>query len=205
MTTSAADALATVRAAGGDVRIVGPERLKVTAPVPLPNDLVDRLRTVKLELLALLSGPSPSAAEIWDDPEADRAAIAERDGGAPRVWAEALARLDPACPPCDIPPTRWLRFIDDCGRFLDDGWAARAGALGWGPLDLFGCNRDKPFARISQAGLLWLLEGRKLLALTRDTATITTHSGGSLTFYRRQLEAGGVLAWEMGSAELSDG
>jgi len=88
---------------------------------------------------------------------------------------------------------------------LNDGWAARAGALGWGPLDLFGCNRDKPFARISQAGLLWLLEGRKLLALTRDTATITTHSGGSLTFYRRQLEAGGVLAWELGSAELSDG
>jgi hypothetical protein len=201
MTPLAADALATVRAAGGDVRIVGPERLKVTAPVPLPNDLVDRLRTVKLELLALLSGPSSSAAEMWDDAGEERAAIAEYDGGAPRVWAESLARLDPACPPCDVPPMRWLRFIDDCGRFLDDGWAARAEALGWGPFDLFGCNRDKPFARISQAGLLWLLAGRKLLALTRDTAAITTHSGGSLTFYRRQLEAGGVLAWELGSAE----
>jgi hypothetical protein len=96
---------------------------------------------------------------------------------------------------------RWLRFIDDCGRFIDDGWAARAEALGWGPLDLFGCNRDKPFARISQAGLLWLLEGRKLHALTADTAAIATPSGGKLTYYRRQLETGGVLAWQLGSAE----
>jgi hypothetical protein len=137
----------------------------------------------------------------WGDAEEERAAVAEYDGGAPRVWAEALARLNPASPPCDIPPMRWLRFIDDCGRFLDEGWAARAEALGWGPLDLFGCNRDKPFARISQAGLLWLLECRKLLALTADTAAIATHSGGKLTYYRRQLEAGGVLAWELGAAE----
>ena len=138
----------------------------------------------------------------WGDPEDERAAIAEYDGGAPRLWAEALARLDPARPPpCDISPSRWLRFIDDCGRFIDDGWAARAEALGWGPLDLFGCNRDKPFARISQAGLLWLLEGRKLLALTADTAAIATQSGGKLTLYRRQLETGGVLAWELSAAE----
>ena len=137
----------------------------------------------------------------WSGTEEERAATIEYDGGAPRVWAEALVRLDPACPPADISLNRWLQFIDDCGRFLDDGWAARAEALGWGPLDLFGCNRDKPFARISQAGLLWLLEGRKLLVLTRDTAAIATHSGGSLTFYRRQLEAGGVLAWELGATE----
>jgi hypothetical protein len=131
----------------------------------------------------------------------ERAAVIEHDGGAVRAWAEALARLDPACPPCEIPPMRWLRFIDDCGRFLDDGWASRAEALGWGPLDLFGCNRDKPFARTSQAGLLWLLEGRKVLALTADTAALATHSGGKLTYYRRLLEAGGVLAWELGSTE----
>lgn len=137
----------------------------------------------------------------WSDAEEERAAIAEYDGGAPRSWGEALARLDPARPPADISPTRWLRFIDDCGRFIDNGWAARAAALGWGPLDLFGCNREKPFARISQAGLLWLLDGRKLLALTGDTAAIATQSGGKLTLYRRQLETGGVLAWELSAAE----
>jgi hypothetical protein len=181
--------------------MVGPERLKVIAPVPLPEDLVDRLRTVKPELLALLSGPNAPATEIWDEAEQERAAILEYDGGAPRIWAEALARLDPARPPADVSLNRWLQFINDCGRFIDDGWAARAEALGWGPRDLFGCNREKPFARISQAGLLWLLEGRKLVALTADTAAIATHSGGKLNFYRRQLETGGVPAWELGSTE----
>lgn len=116
-----------------------------------------------------------------------RAAIIEYDSGVPRVWAEALARLDPACPPGDIPPKRWLRFIDDCGRFLDDGWATHAARLGWGPLDLFGCDRIKPFARINRAGLLWLLDGRKLLALSADAAAIATASGGYLAFRRRIL------------------
>jgi hypothetical protein len=53
--------------------------------------------------------------------------------------------------PGDVPPRRWLRFIDDCGHFLDGGWAARAKELGWGPLDLFGCDRERPFARIDRA------------------------------------------------------
>jgi hypothetical protein len=155
-------------------------------------------KVAKVEPSVVASEEAP-----WGDAEEERAAIAEYDGGAPRVWAEALARLDPACPPpCEIPPTRWLRFIDDCGRFLDDGWAARAEALGWGPLELFGCDRIKPFARLDRAGLLWLIDGRKLLALTADTAAIATHSGGKLTYYRRQLETGRVLAWELGCNNL---
>jgi hypothetical protein len=133
----------------------------------------------------------------WGETEEERAAIIQYDGGATRTWAEALTRLDPAYPPCDIPPIRWLRFIDDCGRFLDDGWAACAEGLGWGPLDLFGCDRTKPFARINRAGLLWLLNGRRLLALAADTAAIATASGGYLTFQRRFREPGGVLAWEL--------
>jgi hypothetical protein len=129
--------------------------------------------------------------------EDKRTQIIEYDSGTPRVWADALVRLDPACPPCDIPPKRWLLFIDDCGRFLDDGWAAHAARLGWGSLDLFGCDRTKPFARVNRAGLLWLLDGRKLLALSADAAAIATASGGYLAFRRRILESGGVLAWEL--------
>jgi len=47
--------------------------------------------------------------DTWTDAEEERAAIAEYDGGAPRAWAEALARLDPNKPPGDVPPRRWLR------------------------------------------------------------------------------------------------
>ena len=223
---SAAEALKAARAAGIQLAIKD-EDLVLEAPAPPSPVVIDLLRRHKTELVALMRpttiGCTPKSPMVapgtpvtvqkqhfqlegetaapWGEEEEERAAIAEHDGGAPPAWAEALGRLDPVCPPCDIPPMRWLRLIDDCARFIDDGWAARAEALGWGPLDLFGCNRDKPFARISQAGLLWLLEGRKLLALTADTAAIATQSGGKLTFYRRQLETGGVLAWELGSAE----
>jgi hypothetical protein len=88
--------------------------------------------------------------ETWTDAEEERAAIVEYDGGAPRTWAEALARLDPTKPPIDVPPQRWLRFIDDCGRFLDLGWAPKAAALGWGPLDLSGRTElARPWREVS--------------------------------------------------------
>jgi hypothetical protein len=70
-------------------------------------------------------------------------------------------------------------------------------SLGWGPLDLFGCDRIKPFARLDRAGLVWLIGGRELLALTTDMVVISNSSGGNLTFYRRRRETGGVLAWEL--------
>jgi hypothetical protein len=92
---------------------------------------------------------------------------------------------------------RWTQFIDDYGRFLDDGWAERAAALGWGPLDLFGCDRERPFARLDRAGLLWLLHGRRLLALTADSARIETATG-SVTYYRMPVAAGrAALPWEL--------
>jgi hypothetical protein len=142
--------------------------------------------------------PAPRPANVWSDVEEERAAIAEYDGGAPRAWAEALARLDPSRPPSDVSPQRWLRFIDDCGRFLDSGWAAHAAKLNWHPLDLFGCDRERPLARLDHAGLVWLLNGRQLLALSADTAAIAAPSGGSLTFRRRPVEPGRVvLAWEL--------
>jgi hypothetical protein len=167
-------------------QVVTPESPTVTAVTPVTS-----------QKPYFRSGGGTAA--LWGEEEEERVAIIEYDGGAPRIWAEALARLDPTRPPCDISPRRWLRFIDDCGRFIDEGWAARAEALGWGPLDLFGCDRMKPFARLDQAGLLWLIDGQKLLALTADTAAIATPSGSKLTFYRRQLETGGAPAWELKS------
>jgi hypothetical protein len=125
-----------------------------------------------------------------------KAAIARHDGGAPREWVEGLTRLDPATPPVDVPPERWLRFVDDSGRFIANGWARRAAELGWTAFDLFGCDRSKPFARIGRCGLLWLLDGRPLRILTADTAVINAASGFSLTFYRRPHEPGQVLPWE---------
>jgi hypothetical protein len=140
---------------------------------------------------------SSPIAHAWSETEEERAAVVEHDGGLPREWAEALARLDPSRAPADVPPKRWVVFLNDCGRFLDDGWAQHATGFGWTPFDLFGCDRHKPFARIDRAGLLWLLNGRKLLALTVDSAAIGTASGGKLTYRRYPNEAGRVLPWEL--------
>jgi hypothetical protein len=89
-------------------------------------------------------------------------------------------------------------FIDDCGRFLDADWSTRAVALGWGPFDLFGCDRERPFARIDHQGLLWLLNGGRLVELHRDRAIIEYDAGVRQTYRRRPIEVGRVvLAWEI--------
>jgi hypothetical protein len=138
------------------------------------------------------------ASHNWTDADEERAAIVQYDVGAPRAWAEGFARLDPNKPPGDVPLRRWLRFIDDCNRFLDGGWGARAVALGWGPLDLFGCDRERPFARIDHLALLWLLDGGTVLELHRDHVIIETLGGAHQTYRRRPVEVGRVvLAWEL--------
>lgn len=123
----------TVKAEGDRLIIRGPRRAEPVARLLIGH---------KGELLAALrppSKPSPSVASSeWDASDwcgyfGERAGLAEFDGGAPRAWAEALARLDPNSSPGDVPLKRWRRFIDDCGRFLDSGWAERATALGWTP------------------------------------------------------------------------
>jgi hypothetical protein len=136
--------------------------------------------------------PAPSA-----DAQKERAAIVEYDSNVPREWAEGSARLDPDRPPSDVPVKRWQRFVDDVGLFLDSPFCAVAAALGWRPYDLFGCDRDRPYARIDQAGLLWLLNGSRLVALSKNTATIETRTGTRQTYHCRPRELGQVLAWEL--------
>jgi hypothetical protein len=181
------------------------------------SDTLDTLRhsaepapTVSQSVNSVIPPPKPSAPpapvpvarnDTWTDAQEERAAIVEYDGGAPRAWAEALARLDPDKPPGDAPPRRWLSFIDDCGRFLDRGWAARAAAFGWGPLDLFGCDRERPFARLDHMGLLWLVNGGTIVELHRARAIIETAGGAQQGYRRRPVEVGRVvLAWELSTA-----
>jgi hypothetical protein len=115
--------------------------------------------------------PTDGALTTWGEVEEERAAIVEHDGGVPRAWAEGFARLDPDRPPNDVPPHRWRCFVDDVGSFLDGRLCAVAAILGLTAFDLFGADRDQPFARIDQAGLLWLLNGDRLVMLTDDART----------------------------------
>ena len=155
-----------------------------------PQDAAALAPLSQVSLLSQDVAPDPSA-----DAQKERAAIVEHDGGIPREWAEGFARLDPARPPSDVPLRRWQRFVDDVRLFLDSSFCAIAAAFGWGPHDLFGCDRDRPYARIDQAGLLWLLNGNRLVALSENTATIESRTGTRQTYRRRPSQLGQVLAW----------
>jgi hypothetical protein len=181
-----------VRAIGGELRVPSPGRLTVRAAKPLPTALMAQLKAAKPALIELLSTTAP-----LNDAGQVRVAIIERDHHAPRAWADGLARLNPAYPAAGISPQRWLCFVDDCGHFLEAGWADRASALGWTPLQLFGADRERPLVRLDHAGLLWLVHGGRVSALSADTAIIETPSGNHLTYRRVAADASSVvLPWE---------
>jgi hypothetical protein len=121
---------------------------------------------------------------------------------APRIpsgWIEGVARLSHRCPPTDIPPHRWRQFLNDCTKFLASPgeWAERAAALGWDAVALFGCCRHRPLDRPGSAGLLWVINGGRLVELHRDWAVVELAENGSRRiFERRRLDAENVrLPW----------
>jgi hypothetical protein len=120
---------------------------------------------------------------------------------APRIpssWIEGVARLDQRRPPPDIPPHRWRQFVSDCNKFLayPGEWAERAAALGWDTLALFGCCRHRPLDRPRSAGLLWTLNGGRLVELHRDWTVVELAENGSRRVFDRRRLAGNVwLPW----------
>jgi hypothetical protein len=130
----------------------------------------------------------------------------EQDGGSPRSglppkWCEGvlwLSTMPP--PPRGYPEHAWRQLVIDAERFLDD-WAAQAAALGWPDWELFGCHRRAPWGRIQGMGLVLLLRGDLIAALTETEAVIRTPTGARQT-YRRQLRdpldlAERCLVWEL--------
>jgi hypothetical protein len=190
-------ALAALAALAGAGLRIEDRRDPAAIPDTTSADQDQNMRVGSAKVAKLAKVPEPIPAPSWGEAEDERAAIIEHDGGIPRAWAEGFARLHPDPPPSNVPLRRWQRFVDDVGLFLDSPFCAITAALGWGPYDLFGCDRDRPFARIDHAGLLWLLDGDKLVALTENTATIERRTGARQTYRRKPNTPGRVLAWEL--------
>ena len=104
--------------------------------------------------------------------------------------ALVLAMLQEHCPD-HVERDRWQQAVQDGRRFLAK-WGAQAAALGWTPRDLFGLQKspDQPhpsyrrLSRYDETGLIWLLQGRPVVALTDATAAIENPTG-AITVYRR--------------------
>jgi hypothetical protein len=111
--------------------------------------------------------------------------------GGPGALTTALAALEERCPD-HVDAGRWQQSVEDGHRFLAR-WGDLAEALGWTLPDLLGLHeppeRPSPLyrrlSRLDTTGLIWLLHGRPVTALTADAAVIATSDSGRLTFYRR--------------------
>jgi len=117
----------------------------------------------------------------------DRSSPFSDFGGA---FGRTLAVLESRRPDL-VPPARWPRAIED-GRAFMAKWGKQAEALGWTARDLLGLHqpRAKPrptYTRLSRydaTGLVWLLDGRRVVALSEDKAAIQSPSG-NVTIYRK--------------------
>jgi hypothetical protein len=125
----------------------------------------------------------------WPNHHSPRAGQTVEPSSAP--FAKTLAALERRCPDY-VEANRWRRAVEDARRFLAQ-WGDQAAALGWTAQDLFGLHtppeRPHPsysrLSRLDHTGLVWLLRGRPVVALTATTAAIEKPVIGTITTYRR--------------------
>jgi hypothetical protein len=152
--------------------------------VDIPGDAV----LVHQQCAAFLPEPEPA------EPSAAYEAVsAEPSGIGAKVTIIELPRarryqrtfgvLQTRCPD-HVPVERWRQCVEDGSRFLAV-WGEQAQAMGWSSADLFGLHTppEQPhpsysrLSRYDRTGLVWLLQGRPVVALTSDAATIRNPTG----------------------------
>jgi hypothetical protein len=119
------------------------------------------------------------------------AKVAKVTESAPAIYAKALAELESGCPNL-VEPERCRAAVEDGRRFLAE-WGEQAERLGWTAHDLFGlhevpANPDARYRRLSRydcTGLIWLLQGQLVVALTDSTAAIQSKTGAITTYRKR--------------------
>ena len=77
--------------------------------------------------------------------------------------------------------------------------AHRAAELGWNAMALFGCWPNHPVSYLGKAGLLWHVNGGRIIELHRDWAVIDRPVNRSQSiFYRRDVDPEKIaLPWRI--------
>ena len=94
---------------------------------------------------------------------------------------------------------RWRQAVGDGQQFLAS-WSEQANAFGWTARELFGLHTapERPAAnysrlsRYDETGLIWLLRGRLVVALTATTAAIQGATQNPYVSQAGQAGAGAV-------------
>lgn len=162
-----------------------------------------------------LEGGGASSAPDLDAFE-ERAAIREHEGGQDRDQAEAVAARELGyAGPDDLfsaASRRWLRLLeaeaarwasDPRGRkhiaaalaFTREGWAAKAAALGWDALALFGVHPSAPWRRHDCMGAAFARH--PVAAVTRDGVIYRAADGAMLTRWRCHIADDARAVWEI--------
>jgi hypothetical protein len=144
--------------------------------------------------------PSNAHSEVKAEASGEHGDGAASPSRIPRDWIEGVAALDYHRPQADVPSHRWRQFVDDCNNFLSasENGATRAARLSWDAVALFGCRRERPLEHLGSAGLLWAINGGRLLELHRDWAVVELPVNGSRRVHqrRRRLDAANlILPW----------
>jgi hypothetical protein len=172
---NAAEILVAVQEAGAALRVEGDSLVASNASRIAPA-IKAAIRENKPRLIAALVGRC--SVTVVELPRAQRYR---------RTFAHLQLR-----PPALVEVARWRQAVEDGSRFLAK-WGEQAESLGWSSADLFGLHQPpaKPhpsYSRLSRydcTGLCWLLQGRPVVALTEDTASIRNPATGSITVYRK--------------------
>jgi hypothetical protein len=118
--------------------------------------------------------------------------------GLPGELVTGLLKLQSMPMPRITLPPVWPEIVADARRLGAEGWAVQALALGWKPLELFGCCGRADSDQM-QAGLAVWLAGRRVLLLDALSCMVEDGQGRSI-FYGRSVAPGGVFLWDLGRA-----
>jgi hypothetical protein len=177
----AQDAGLRLEIAGTAIKITGPKKAE-----PLVRLLAEHKAQV-MEALRLANGELQKMQEMQKIGPAS-----PQDDLRRGTYSQALGALCGECP-AYVDAADWQQAIEDGHRFVTQ-WGKQAEALGWAPADLFGLHTppEKPapkyrrLSRYDQTGLIWLLHGRPVIALTQTAATILALSGANLMYRRHR-------------------
>ena len=130
----------------------------------------------------------PSTAFEADPKETLPERLVPREWTIPWEWTEGVARLDYHHAPAGIRLHKWQQFVDDCTRFLASthNGAARVSTLGWDTYSLFGCGPTHPLNHLGSAGLLWFINGGRIVELHKGWAIMEVPGRESGTSYNRR-------------------
>jgi len=170
---NAVEVVRMARTAGIELTVDG-NNLQLSAASEPPSSVIEELRRHKLEIVQLLRSDC------------------DRFEGLPpsEPYGEVIAKLRSRCPD-HIEHDHWQQAIQDADNFLAR-WGTQAHALGWTARELFGLHtvplrpslNYSRLSRYDETGLIWLLRGRAVVALTEATAIIQGVTGHLV--YRKQ-------------------